>query len=66
MTNNEHDKYRDIQGNKLGWKTPIPIEIYDWFVGDPIARDLCIHILLKARREDMKFPLFHKNKPFQL
>ena len=49
MTNNEHDKYRDIQGNKLGWKTPIPIEIYDWFVGDPIPRALCIHILLKAR-----------------
>jgi len=50
----------------MGWKTLIPVKIYDWFEGDPISRDLCIHILLKARREDMKFPSFHKNKPFQL
>ena len=50
----------------MGWKQPIDTDIYDWFGDDHLARDLFIHLLLKAQNSDMTSPKRYKNKPFIL
>lgn len=50
----------------MGWKQPIDTDIYKWFGDDHLARDLFIHLLLKARNKDMLTPEYYKKKPFKL
>jgi len=50
----------------MGWKQPIDTDVYLWFGDDHLARDLFIHLLLKARNNDMEFPEHYKGKPFLL
>lgn len=50
----------------MGWKQPIDTDIYEWFGEDNLARNLFIHLLLKARNKDMDNPQYYKKKPYKL
>jgi len=50
----------------LGWKQPIDLQVYVWFGDDHLARDLFIHLLLRAKNKDMENPEHFKGKPFLL
>ena len=50
----------------MHWKQPIDTDIYNWFEDDYLAMNLFIHLLLRARNEDMESPKMYKNKTYQL
>ena len=51
----------------MGWKQPIDTKlVYEKFDKDHLARDLFIHLLLRARGEDMEKPGMYKGKPYKL
>lgn len=50
----------------MGWKQPIDTDVLSWFGDDHLARDLFIHLLLRARNEDMEKPAMYQGKLYQL
>lgn len=50
----------------MSWKQPIDTDVYRWFGDDHLARDLFIHLLLRARNKDMEHSEHYKKKPYQL
>lgn len=48
------------------WKTPISSRIFEAFGDDHLARDLFLHLYIRARNKDMIAPGFYEGKPYLL
>jgi hypothetical protein len=55
-----------LEESNMSWKQPIPVTIFEAFGKDHLARDLFIHLLLRARAEDMDDYGYYEGKPYKL